>query len=149
MPAIEKFVRIFAITVPAFFAREKPISRKANPACMNMTSTPATITHIELIPIESGMPFLLPTASMRSARGRDMQPPWLNVLMVDFGGPSDIGQRSEMEAGVFAPRSKTAAYAPIRGIPHAGQVAARALGRTWSGLPGTGARRRVGPGDRT
>ena len=38
--AIEKLIRIFATTVPAFFAREKPISRKANPACMNMTSTP-------------------------------------------------------------------------------------------------------------
>src|SRR3954447_8441830 len=77
-----------------------------------------------------------------------MQPPWLNVPMLDFESPSDIGHGSEMEAGVFAPRSKTAAYAPIRGIPHAGQVAARALGGTWSGLPGTGARRRLGPGDR-
>src|SRR5215216_302678 len=66
MAAIEKFVRIFAITVPAFFAREKPISRNAKPACMNITRTPATITHIELIPTESGMPFL-PTASIRSA----------------------------------------------------------------------------------
>src|SRR5215212_4159227 len=110
MPAIEKFVRIFAMTVPAFLAREKPISRKANPACMNITNMPATITHIELIPTESGMP-LLPTASMTSARGRDMQPPWLDAAMVDFGGPIDIGQRSEMEAGDFAPRSKTAAYA--------------------------------------
>src|SRR4051794_27724365 len=50
MPAIEKFVRIFAITVPAFFPREKPISRNAKPACMNITRQPATITHVELIP---------------------------------------------------------------------------------------------------
>ena len=35
--AIEKFVRIFATTVPAFLPREKPISRNAKPACMNMT----------------------------------------------------------------------------------------------------------------
>ena len=39
-------MRIFAIPVPAFFAREKPISRKAKPACMNITSTPATITQV-------------------------------------------------------------------------------------------------------
>jgi hypothetical protein len=57
--AIEKFVRIFATTVPAFFCREKPISRKANPACMNITTMPATITHIELKPTESGKTPLL------------------------------------------------------------------------------------------
>src|SRR3954454_14191167 len=113
MPAIEKFVRIFAITVPAFFARENPISRNANPACMNITKQPATITQIELIPIESGMPFFEPTASIRSAMGRDMQPPWLDVLMVVLLPPTGIGQRSEMEAGDFAPRSKRAAYAAI------------------------------------
>src|SRR3954469_19769588 len=147
-PAIEKFVRIFAITVPAFLARENPISRNAKPACMNITKQPATITQIELIPTESGMPFLLPTASIRSARGRDMQPPWLDVLMVDFGCPSDIGQRSEMQAGVFAPRSKTAAYAAIRGVSHAGQVPARALGGIGPRLPGDGPWQRLGRGDR-
>src|SRR5438874_6105310 len=46
--AIEKFMRIFATPAPAFFIREKPISRKANPACMNITSTPATITQVVL-----------------------------------------------------------------------------------------------------
>src|SRR5882757_1055098 len=46
--AIEKLVRILAIPVPAFFPREKPISRKAKPACMNITSTPATITQVVL-----------------------------------------------------------------------------------------------------
>src|SRR4051812_6271062 len=77
IPAIEKFVTILAMTVPAFFARENPISRNAKPACMNMTRQPATITQSELIPTESGIPFFEPTASIRSATGRDMQPPWL------------------------------------------------------------------------
>ena len=65
-PAIEKFVRIFAMTVPAFLPREKPISRNAKPACMNITRQPATITQIELMPTESGSP--LPAASKVSAR---------------------------------------------------------------------------------
>src|SRR3954471_14541737 len=52
---IEKLVRILATTVPAFFWRENPISRNAKPACMNMTSTAATTTHIVLSP-ELSMP---------------------------------------------------------------------------------------------
>ena len=52
--AIEKFVRIFAITVPAFLPREKPISRKAKPACMNITTSPATTTQSVLMATESG-----------------------------------------------------------------------------------------------
>ena len=44
--AIEKLTTIFAIPMPAFFPREKPISRKANPACMNITRTAATSTHV-------------------------------------------------------------------------------------------------------
>src|SRR4051812_42097653 len=100
------------ITVPAFFAREKPISRNAKPACMNMTRQPATITQIELIPIESGIPFL-PTASMRSASGRDN----CNLLRVGaaslgFHALSVFVRRSEIGAGDFAPRSKT------RPMPH-------------------------------
>ncbi len=50
--AMPKLVRIFATTVPAFLALEKPISRKAKPACMNITSEPATITHIVLMPTD-------------------------------------------------------------------------------------------------
>src|SRR3954454_15891906 len=50
MPAIEKFARILAMIVPAFLPREKPTSRKAKPACMNITSQPATITQVELMP---------------------------------------------------------------------------------------------------
>src|SRR5512132_3392380 len=57
--AIEKFVRILATTVPAFLPREKPISRKAKPACMNITKQPAMITHSELIATESGRTPLL------------------------------------------------------------------------------------------
>src|ERR1700712_1678821 len=53
MAAIEKFARIFAITVPEFLPRENPISRNAKPACMNITRQPATITHVELMPTES------------------------------------------------------------------------------------------------
>ena len=37
-------VRIFATPVPAFLAREKPISSIAKPACMNSTSTAAMTT---------------------------------------------------------------------------------------------------------
>ena len=58
-------MRILATTVPAFLPREKPISRNAKPACMNMTKQPATITHSELMPTESGSP--LPAASKVSA----------------------------------------------------------------------------------
>src|SRR4051794_13541940 len=46
---MDRFVRILATTVPAFFAREKPISRKAKPACMKKTSEAARITQMELI----------------------------------------------------------------------------------------------------
>src|SRR4051812_47254358 len=38
---------------PAFFIRVKPASRKAKPACMNMTSTAATTTQIVLAAIRS------------------------------------------------------------------------------------------------
>src|SRR3954454_9281736 len=66
--AIEKFVRIFATTVPAFLAREKPISRNAKPACMNITSTPATITHI-VFTLETVSPSDGPSAA-NAAPGR-------------------------------------------------------------------------------
>jgi hypothetical protein len=52
--AIEKFVTIFATTVPAFFCLEKPISKNMKPACMNITRQPATTTHIVFRPTESG-----------------------------------------------------------------------------------------------
>ena len=65
-PAIEKLVRIFATTVPAFLPREKPISRKAKPACMNMTRQPATMTQIELMATDCSRP-VLPARSKVSA----------------------------------------------------------------------------------
>ncbi len=57
--AIEKFTRILATIVPTFLPREKPISRKANPACMNITKQPATTTQRELIATEFGRTPLL------------------------------------------------------------------------------------------
>jgi hypothetical protein len=57
--AIEKLTRILATMVPTFLPRENPISRKAKPACMNITKQPATITHRELIATEFGRTPLL------------------------------------------------------------------------------------------
>ena len=57
--AIEKLTRIFATIVPAFLPREKPISRKAKPACMNITSRPATTTQSVLMATEFGSAPLL------------------------------------------------------------------------------------------
>src|SRR5919197_6277341 len=66
--AIEKLVRIFATTVPAFLARENPISKKAKPACMNITSEPATITQMVLMPTEgSSLPSMDSARSVESA----------------------------------------------------------------------------------
>src|SRR3954452_19654520 len=41
-----KFVRVSATTAPTFFPREKPSSRNRNPACMNITRQPATISPV-------------------------------------------------------------------------------------------------------
>src|SRR3954469_18558873 len=46
MDAMERLVRILATTVPAFLAREKPISRNAKPACMKNTSRAASTTQV-------------------------------------------------------------------------------------------------------
>src|SRR6201991_2236402 len=54
MAAIEKLTRFFAIMFPSFFPREKPISRKAKPACMNMTRQPAMNTQRELMATSAG-----------------------------------------------------------------------------------------------
>ena len=53
-PAIEKFVKILATTVPAFLPREKPISRNAKPACMNITKQAATTSQSVLIAADCG-----------------------------------------------------------------------------------------------
>ena len=68
--AIEKLTRIFAITVPAFLPREKPISRKAKPACMNITRMPATSTQTELIPTSNGSFPALARSSVLAIRER-------------------------------------------------------------------------------
>jgi hypothetical protein len=66
--AMPKLVRIFATTVPAFLALEKPISRKAKPACMNITSEPARITQIVLMPTDwSSLPAIALLRSVASA----------------------------------------------------------------------------------
>src|SRR5215208_5503357 len=72
MAQIEKLVRIFATTVPAFLPREKPISRKAKPACMNITRQPAMSTHIVLTPTE-GLS-LPPIAFSRSVASASADP---------------------------------------------------------------------------
>ncbi len=51
--AIEKLTRILAIPMPAFFPREKPISRNAKPACMKKTSAVPTSTHVTLTSLTS------------------------------------------------------------------------------------------------
>ena len=72
--AIAKLVRIFATTVPAFLALEKPISRKAKPACMNITSEPARITQIVLMPTDwSSLPAI---ALLRSVASANAVPVW-------------------------------------------------------------------------
>src|SRR4051812_16413935 len=45
MDAMERLVRILATTVPAFLARENPISN-AKPACMKNTSSAANPTQV-------------------------------------------------------------------------------------------------------
>ena len=67
--AIEKLVRILAMIVPAFLPREKPISRNAKPACMNITRQAAKITHIVLTPTDgSSLPLAALIRSTESAR---------------------------------------------------------------------------------
>src|SRR2546421_5072801 len=88
--AIEKFMRIFATPEPAFFIREKPISRKANPACMNITSTPATITQVVLtLDVTSGRvgPLAAEAAagSARAAASAAAQPATTRIRAWDSG----------------------------------------------------------------
>src|SRR6478609_1080115 len=73
---------------------------------MNITRTPATITQSELIPIESGMPFLDPTASMRSASGRDMQPPWLGRPQWSISYPQATLDNGRKWRQGFSPRGR-------------------------------------------
>ena len=137
MPAIEKLVTILAMTVPAFLPREKPISRNAKPACMNITKQPATITQIELMPTESGNP--LPAASKVSARAAagasststalsasartanerlSMDPPWSSGPgSLSRGAPRAIRPVSKDPGDRFAPASKPTRTALPQGEP--------------------------------
>src|SRR4051795_13232392 len=89
MAQIEKLTRIFATTVPAFLPREKPISRKAKPACMNITRMPATSTHTELMATESGS--LPAIASCKSAPAANAEPGTANAASIP--APTPVAQR--------------------------------------------------------
>src|SRR4051794_15475140 len=89
MAAIEKLTRIFATTVPAFLPREKPISRKAKPACMNITRMPATSTHTELRATEDGN--TPSTAFCRSDPAASAEPGTANVA--SNPAPTPVAQR--------------------------------------------------------
>src|SRR3954447_727652 len=100
--AIEKLVRILATTVPAFFCREKPISRNAKPACMKITSRAATTTQIELIATLSGGTPLLRARGVSApaavgTRMRASAPPRsaLPSLLVVIAPPRRIGIAEE------------------------------------------------------
>src|SRR3954465_15216905 len=84
-----KLTRIFATTVPAFLPREQPISRKAKPACMNITRMPATSTHTELIATEAGN--TPSTAFWRSDPAASAEPGTANVA--SNPAPTPVAQR--------------------------------------------------------
>ena len=135
-PAIEKFVRIFATTVPAFFARENPISRNAKPACIQITSSAATTTQIELIATLSGNTPLLAASSVSalatagSAAQASATPSSAAPLLLLIGPPRPETIRLEWSGekprGVFVPVSK------IRGRGFSIRSSVRAGERAWS-----------------
>ena len=55
-------MKFIAMVCAAFFARVKPVSTIAKPACMNMTRKPVTSVHMMLMEI-----LLWPTVSITSA----------------------------------------------------------------------------------
>src|SRR5215212_11355913 len=123
--AIEKFVRIFATTVPAFLPREKPIARNANPACMNITRQPATITQIELIATELGSTPLLYASKLSAdaAAGSARSAPAPSTAARAKPEPlcirpPEIGRITEAQGGA----------GQVSGLcPHVGDPAARVL----------------------
>ena len=67
---IDRLMRIFPITAPAFFMRDSPTSSIAKPACMNRTRIAATTIQIELTPTsapDAGSPPAGPAATAASA----------------------------------------------------------------------------------
>src|SRR5436190_1251215 len=135
MPAIEKFVRIFATTVPAFFPRENPISRNAKPACMNITRQAATTTQIELMPTLSGRTPLLaaskvsaiaaagaiseatkPSPRARTTDERLIDPPESSATRsLGRAGRTVFRRVSKDRRGGFARRSKDVFRPPVVG----------------------------------
>ena len=100
--AIEKLVRIFATTVPAFFALENPISRNANPACMNITRQPARTTHMVLMPTElSSFPAI---AFVRSVESANAAPGATSIAMSAAINGSATAVRRLIRYTLLAPR---------------------------------------------
>src|SRR5215210_7711868 len=133
--AIEKLVRILATPAPAFFAREKPISRKAKPACMNMTRMPATITHVVLssitVWVSEGLSAASATAgSAKSARTastgarKKLGLIWESPPCVAGTGPTNAWKPGRLETigarprGVFVHVEKIRRTAFARGAKH-------------------------------
>src|SRR5439155_18080007 len=78
----------------AFFIRVSPASRKAKPACMNMTSTAATTTQTVLTAITSSDVFIAPPLERRNAA----QEPELQGGVAWFEGSAPTG-RGRVSAG--------------------------------------------------
>src|SRR5436190_11034338 len=126
--AIEKLVRIFATTVPAFLPREKPISSSAKPACIQITSSAATTTQIELIGTLSGRTpcenasEVSAYAPAGASSAPAIAPPSANRIFRNVIGPPRSGITSRSvgadRAGVFGPVSKVlrSAFAEGRGV---------------------------------
>ena len=91
------FVITLATTVPAFFAREKPISRQAKPACMNRTSTAAMTTQSVFVATVSGsVPSMARWRSSAVASRVDMR---ANLRTLP---QRVIGPLSKIRPGLFA-----------------------------------------------
>ena len=60
----QKSIRFFMMMLPAFFARVKPVSTMANPACMKNTSTAPTMYHRLSAPMNIATMSLLIVSSL-------------------------------------------------------------------------------------
>src|SRR4051812_33085610 len=124
---IEKFVRIFATIVPTFLPRVKPSSRNRKPACMNMTSTPATTTQVVFRSVTTSGNFgaswakaalgtrsaaNTPITSARASQVRRMGPPVsgnrVRAVSVSPGG-GVVVPLEEVPAGAVVPAGRSPA----------------------------------------
>src|SRR3954452_8096429 len=98
---IEKFVRIFATIVPTFLPRVKPSSRNRNPACMNMTSTAATITQVVFrsVTTSGNLGVSAARATLGTARAASTPNRSARAGQVRRIGPPDSGNRVEPVSG--------------------------------------------------